>query len=348
MERGFVKQWRKEMESEIWEMPPLYFKVWRYLLMTADYKTGVWKGTYNSIANGVRWTENHKEITPSKSQIREIITFLNRLTATSQTASHLRLTLTIVNWGTYQSTNTQPPHTQEDNRLTPASHPSNYIERAQKKLRSKEVPEKTSTTNPIADPCTEGHSKPDVAEGGGFVRFPQTQNQTPQTTPQPDPQHAMPVPDHTPAQISAETYETVAAISGRIGTTGIPQTKYLRQLNALVDEIGPSRAVQVVDESIDDIHGANNAWAYIVAIIKNNKTPKPKANKCAECGTKGIFNKTNLRNYKTSASCAPRWVGVPHYECPKCKHREAKGETPIVNTSPDHAHHEQIKRAVFA
>ena len=211
----------------------------------------------------------------------------------------------------------------------------------------RESKERNINQQPHSRSRTEVHPETDVAEGGGFDTVPQTQDQTPRT-PTHNPQHPQPVPGHKPAQISTETYETVAQVNGRIGTTGIPQTRHLHQLSLLVAEIGPARVVQIVEEAIDDIQAARNSWPYILGILKNNKTPKPISNKCPECKTAGLLNKTNLKNYKTAANCAARWVGVAHFECPKCKHRQARGETPIANTKPDRAHHEQIRRAVFA
>ena len=211
----------------------------------------------------------------------------------------------------------------------------------------RESKERNINQQPHSRSRTEGHPETDVAGGDGFVDLTQTQNQT-LATPEPNPQHPIPVPGHKPAQISTEAYETVSAINGRIGTTGIPQTRHLHQLSLLVAEIGPARVVQIVEEAIDDIQAARNSWPYILGILKNNKTPKPISNKCPECKTAGLLNKTNLKNYKTAANCAARWVGVAHFECPKCKHRQARGETPIANTKPDRAHHEQIRRAVFA
>jgi hypothetical protein len=155
----WIKLYRKEIDSAIWEKPPLYHRVWHWLLLNADYKTGQWTGTYQGIANGVRWTENKQEVTPTKRQIRVIIEFLNHVTSTSHTASHTtshpKLSLTIVNWDTYQKPETEPRHTprhtKSSNHVTTTSHPSNYIERAKevKKLRNKE---KGSTTARAHEP----------------------------------------------------------------------------------------------------------------------------------------------------------------------------------------------------
>lgn len=240
--------------------------------------------------------------------------------------------------------NTVKPNTAQPNTENPT------LLNTYKEVKTVKAVNKELQTNPIADPRTETPQATPVAVGGDLVNFP-TENQTPTQQPEPtppyDPQHAMPVPGHTPKQIPPETYETVAAISGRIGTTGIPQAKYMRELTGMVETIGTARIVQIVDDCIDDIQTANNAWAYIIAVIKNNKTPKPKKNKCPECGTMGLRNKQNLKNYG-AGRVAARWVGVAHYECPKCKYREAKGNAPIVSSTPDRAHFDQITQAAFA
>jgi len=156
---GWIKLYRKEIDSAIWEKPPLYHRVWHWLLINADYKTGEWKGTYNQIANGVRWTKNRQEIIPKKRQIRVIIEFLNHVTSTSHTASHTtshhELSLTIVNWDTYQRSENEPRHTPRHipspNHVTTTSHPSNYIERVQE-VKKEEVQEKGSTATRASNP----------------------------------------------------------------------------------------------------------------------------------------------------------------------------------------------------
>lgn len=316
---GWIKLYRKEIDSAIWEMPPLYHRVWHWLLLNADYNTGQWRGTYQKIANGVRWTERNKEVTPSKSQIRTIVDFLRSVTGSVTGHSHQEIFLTIVNWDSYQK-NTDEQKTETPQRsLTGDSHPFIYNERAKevKKLRSKE---KNKTNHPTHSKYPDSVRTSEPKADGGVLEFP---NKT-QTQSQPDPQHPMPVPGHQPAEIPPEVYETVSAISGRIGSTGIPQRKYLAQLAALVDALGHSRIIEIVDDCLDDIQGARNSWAYIVAVIRNNKTPKPKSNKCPECGSGGFRSPSSVRRYLSTAYVESRWVDVLHYECPKCKHRERK------------------------
>jgi len=146
---GWIKLYRKEIDSAIWEKPPLYHRVWHWLLINADYTTGEWTGTYQGIANGVRWTERNKQITPSIPQIRKIIAFLRSVrslaTGRSGVGSGVILSLTIVNWDTYQNSKQEVGQGLgqgfDHRTVRVGTPPSNYIERVQevKKLRSKEV-----------------------------------------------------------------------------------------------------------------------------------------------------------------------------------------------------------------
>ena len=36
--QGWIKDYRKEIDSDIWAMPPLYFKVWQYLKYMAKHQ----------------------------------------------------------------------------------------------------------------------------------------------------------------------------------------------------------------------------------------------------------------------------------------------------------------------
>ena len=73
---GYIKDYRQELESDVWNMPPLYHRVWQYLKyqvnhidneipMTDGTKFTVKKGqrltSYRSIAKGVSYYEGLQE-----------------------------------------------------------------------------------------------------------------------------------------------------------------------------------------------------------------------------------------------------------------------------------------------
>jgi hypothetical protein len=136
MKSTWIKLHRKSLHSDIWEMPPLYFRVWAWLLMQANHAVGRWptaqlgtiivgKGqvltSINKIAEGVRWKERHVVRKPNKKTISVILRWLERhgmiiieksywienpISPTSPQhcpkSNGLFTLITIVNWDRYQ------------------------------------------------------------------------------------------------------------------------------------------------------------------------------------------------------------------------------------------------------
>jgi uncharacterized phage protein (TIGR02220 family) len=122
MKSGYTKAWRRELQSDIWQMPPLYHRVWLWLRQKAKYKVeefptkrgyGVWLlpgqflTSYDHIAKGVGWMEWGKEKNPNKKTVKEVLdwlTFSNMVTVESNAFGTL---ITIVNWDTYNVVDAQ-------------------------------------------------------------------------------------------------------------------------------------------------------------------------------------------------------------------------------------------------
>nr|DAM07020.1 MAG TPA: replisome organizer [Caudoviricetes sp.] len=81
---GYILLSRKLIESEIWRKPPLYLKVWIYLLSKAqhsDYKSlkrGQLWTTYEEIMDGCAWRVGARLEKPNKDEIYRILTFLRK------------------------------------------------------------------------------------------------------------------------------------------------------------------------------------------------------------------------------------------------------------------------------
>lgn len=116
---GYIMLARRLIESEIFQKPPLYLKVWIYLLARAqhdDYKKlkrGQLSTSIPEIQEAVSWKVGFRTETPSKNQIFRIINWLrnpdeahddrnddrNMIETTKATHSML---ITISNYGVYQ------------------------------------------------------------------------------------------------------------------------------------------------------------------------------------------------------------------------------------------------------
>lgn len=82
IEGGYILISRQVIESEIWEKPPLYFKVWMYLLARAQYKSyrGLERGetiiTIPELIDACSWKVGYRTEKPTKAQIFNILEWL--------------------------------------------------------------------------------------------------------------------------------------------------------------------------------------------------------------------------------------------------------------------------------
>lgn len=124
---GWISLHRKILESEIWEKPPLYMKVWIFLLLSAQHKQykGLKPGqvltSIPEIIEGVSWKVGARKERPTKDQVYQVLEFLrgkvmkskrspdesneNVAMITTTKATH-KLLITICNYGVYQDKST--------------------------------------------------------------------------------------------------------------------------------------------------------------------------------------------------------------------------------------------------
>lgn len=126
MHRGYIKQWRREIESAIWDRPPLYYKVWRWLLITADYQSGTVKNVnLPYIGQAVQWSERGGPVVPGRTAIRSILRWLEAQNMISQSltggANAERRDITVCNWELYQN-DAPRSERQENAKQTPSEH----------------------------------------------------------------------------------------------------------------------------------------------------------------------------------------------------------------------------------
>lgn len=116
---GYILESRTILDSEIWNKPPLYFKVWHYLLMKAqhaDYrslKRGQLFTSIDQIREACSYYIGYRKITPSRKEIFGILDWLrksgegnnegnnegNMIVTTKVTHG---MVISIVNYGVYQ------------------------------------------------------------------------------------------------------------------------------------------------------------------------------------------------------------------------------------------------------
>src|SRR5690554_3153797 len=79
---GYLLLSRKLIESEIWNKPPLYIKIWVYLLAKAQHSQykGLSKGQLRTsipeIMEDCSWHVGFRKVTPTKDQVYQVLAWL--------------------------------------------------------------------------------------------------------------------------------------------------------------------------------------------------------------------------------------------------------------------------------
>ena len=123
--QGWIKDYRKEMDSDIWVMPPLYLKVWQYLKYMVNHKKneipmtdgskeiierGQHLTSYRGIAKGVSYYEGRTYKEPSARTIKKILEWLeknNMISITHGRGNRQYTKITLVNYSLYQAENNE-------------------------------------------------------------------------------------------------------------------------------------------------------------------------------------------------------------------------------------------------
>ena len=119
MHRGWVKEHRKTLDSAIWKMNPLAYKIFRFFIMAANHKPnkfyvsnmggevtvecGELITSRDSLARALRYKEGLKWIEPTPQQIRTILNKLESCKMITKLPTRGCLHIRIVNYGLYQS-----------------------------------------------------------------------------------------------------------------------------------------------------------------------------------------------------------------------------------------------------
>ena len=82
MKDSYILESRKILESDIWKKPPLYFKVWHYLLLKAQHKDygnlkrGQLFTNINEIREECSYFAGYRKIIPSRQEIHRVLDWL--------------------------------------------------------------------------------------------------------------------------------------------------------------------------------------------------------------------------------------------------------------------------------
>ncbi|NIK10883.1 DnaD domain protein [Alkalibacillus almallahensis] len=119
--KGFIKDYRQELDSLIWSMPPMYHRVWQYLKYMVNHeerkvpfkdgsvitvRPGQHLTSVRNIAKGVGYYEGVTWKEPNPKTVRTILQWLEKqsMISVERGKGNRQYTLiTLLNWETYQS-----------------------------------------------------------------------------------------------------------------------------------------------------------------------------------------------------------------------------------------------------
>lgn len=115
---GYTKSWRKELDSDIWMMPPLYHRVWHFLIQSVSWEANTFptRNKYSihlnpgqqlfsiqGIVEGVSWVERNVARKPNKKTVLDILTWLEFHGMIVRESNGFGTFISICNWCKYQS-----------------------------------------------------------------------------------------------------------------------------------------------------------------------------------------------------------------------------------------------------
>ncbi len=118
MHRGYTKSYRKELDSDIWKLPPLFHRTWFWIRSRCNHETacipttrgyGIWLlpgqrlTSIQQIAEGVAWYENGQQKTPDKRTIVRVLDWLEAQQCITVTSNAHGSLVSVMNWHTYNS-----------------------------------------------------------------------------------------------------------------------------------------------------------------------------------------------------------------------------------------------------
>jgi len=137
MRSGYTKAYRKELESDIWKMSPLYQRVFYYLRQKATWKPetfptrlgfgialnpGQLITSLSSIADGVSWYEYGVKKTPNKKTIKAILDWLESNSMVTVESNRYGTFINIINWNSYNSIEMEKVTPSNQPLVTPSKH----------------------------------------------------------------------------------------------------------------------------------------------------------------------------------------------------------------------------------
>jgi hypothetical protein len=145
---GYIFDHRKELESDVWLLPPMYHRVWQWIKYKVNHsearipnkdgtytviKPGQHATSYRNIAKGVGYYEGLKWKEPNPKTVKVILDWLQSQGMISVEGNTLGTVVTIANWDLYQK-----DLSKGNAEVTPKKHLLDTNKKNKKELKNEE------------------------------------------------------------------------------------------------------------------------------------------------------------------------------------------------------------------
>ena len=309
---GWVKQHRKEIHSEIFGMAPLYYKVWQWLKMSVDRKTGALTTSIGLIAQGVEWMERGVWKTPNRRTIVRILDWMVSRNMITRQSNATCTTLTLINWQAYQSRESTEVTVSAQASALPSALPSAYMTRS-----TTEVQERNNTSTTQAK---EVHREAQPPSGSveGVVSFSERSERKVLKGGKP----VDPPPGN--GQWSAEASKLASWINAEVQRVLPWPPEAYRKLDTFLKVHGAQAIQDAVVVNIERIQKAatlNYLWPILSGLEQ-----KKADNSCPKCGRYpyGWGDRDTRQTWLKASSPTGKGIRVI-FKCPDCGHVEKPG-----------------------
>ena len=132
--QGWIKDYRKEMASDIWLLPPIYHRVWQYLKYKVNHEPRTFinekgeqvfvdKGetvtSLRCIAEGIKWYERGREVIPNAKTIKSILQNLEMQEMITILGNSKGTRIKVLNYSVYQGSDIAESNSQVTARKQP-------------------------------------------------------------------------------------------------------------------------------------------------------------------------------------------------------------------------------------
>lgn len=143
---GYILKARKILESELMDKPPLWSKLWDWMLLRAEWRTGakLERGQFLTSVDDMReamsWLVGYRRVTPTKDEIRSAYEGFTKAAMVTTTKTTRGMIVTITNYCTYQTPENYEARNEarDEKDAKPAMTPYDSKEEKESKNKKKE------------------------------------------------------------------------------------------------------------------------------------------------------------------------------------------------------------------